>query len=329
VMCVEAAGQSGKGGVLWCYDMRDELGVFPRNMTSSSVLVVGGRLYVTTSNGVDWTGKHLPAPNAPALICLDKKSGKLLARERSGISARTWVCNWSSPAHGTAGGRAMVVFGAGDGFCYGFVPDPAPKDPSDGVGTLRELWRFDCNPPARRIKDGHPIKYGLPNGPSEVIATPVFVGGRVYLAVGQEPEQGDGVGCLNCIDASKAGDISSTGLVWRYDKIGRSLSTAALAAGLLYVGEFSGIVHCFDAATGTHLWAHDTEGHIWGGALAADGKVYVGNENGVVSILAATREKRILGTIDLKDAIYSSPIAANGVLYIATQSNLYALRNGK
>ncbi len=48
--------------IVWRFDMRDELGVFPHNMTSSSVLIVGDRLFVTTSNGVDWNGKHLPAP---------------------------------------------------------------------------------------------------------------------------------------------------------------------------------------------------------------------------------------------------------------------------
>ncbi len=66
--------------ILWRFDLRDELGVFPYNMTSSSVLVVGERLYVTTSNAVDWSNKHLPAPDAPALICLDKKSGQLLGQ---------------------------------------------------------------------------------------------------------------------------------------------------------------------------------------------------------------------------------------------------------
>jgi outer membrane protein assembly factor BamB len=85
------------GDIIWRYDLRDELGVNPLHMTSSSVLLVGDKLYVTTSNGKDWTAIHTPSPNSPALICLDKKTGKLLAQESSGISKRTLLCNWSSP----------------------------------------------------------------------------------------------------------------------------------------------------------------------------------------------------------------------------------------
>jgi len=304
--------------------MREELGVFPHNMTSSAVLVVGDKLFITTSNGVDWTGKHLPSPDAPALICLEKTTGKLLARERSGISSRTWVCNWSSPAYGQAGGKGLVVFGGGDGFCYGFDSNPGPPG-ADGIGTIREFWRFDCNPPGHRIKNGKPIKYGLPEGPSEVLATPVISGGRVYVAVGQEPEQGDGVGCLNCIDASKNGDISQSGLIWRNQTIGRSLSTVAIADDLLYIAEFAGIIHCLDLSHGTEVWAHDTEAHVWGCTLVADRKVYAGNESGILAVLAMGREKKVLASIDMKDPIYSSPVAANGVLYVATQSQLYAI----
>src|SRR4051812_32320538 len=81
--------------IVWRFDMRHDLGVVPRHMTSSSVLIVGDRLFVNTSNGVDWTGKHVPAPSATALICLDKKMGRLLGVEQSGISARTLYGNYS------------------------------------------------------------------------------------------------------------------------------------------------------------------------------------------------------------------------------------------
>ena len=36
-----------------------------------------------------------------------------------------------------------------------------------------------------------------PDGPSEINATPVFYKNRVYVAVGQDPEHGEGVGDLD------------------------------------------------------------------------------------------------------------------------------------
>ncbi len=308
----------GDADILWRYDMRDELGVFPHNMTSSSVLMAGDRLYVTTSNAVDWTEKHIPSPDAPALICLDKYSGKLLGQERSGICSRMFLSNWSSPAFGTAGGKPMVVFGAGDGFCYGFDPEPSAD------GTLKELWRCDCNPPQRRVKDGKPLKHSQPDGPSEIISTPVIVNDRVYISIGHDPEGGDGLGAITCIDATKTGDITSSGKVWQTD-IGRSVSTASVDGGLVFIADFAGFLHCLDANSGKELWRHDTEGHIWGSTMLADGRVYLGNESGALFMFAASKDKKLLGQIDMKDPIYSTPIAANGTLFVATSANLYAI----
>src|SRR5436190_1532933 len=39
--------------ILWHYDMMDELGVFPHNVTCSSVKTLGDRVYTCTSNGQD------------------------------------------------------------------------------------------------------------------------------------------------------------------------------------------------------------------------------------------------------------------------------------
>jgi outer membrane protein assembly factor BamB len=312
---------AGDADINWRYDMRDELGVFPHNMTSSSVLVVGDKLFVTTSNAVDWTERHVPSPDAPALICLDKKTGTLLGQERSGICRRIFLSNWSSPAYSIVAGKPMLVFGAGDGFCYGFDPQPVE-------GTLREIWRCDCNPPERRSKGGKPLKHSQPDGPSEIIATPVVVGDRVYVSIGHEPEGGEGLGAITCIDATKTGDITSTGKVWVNQEIGRSVSTASVADGMVYIADFAGVVHCIEAATGKQLWQHDTEGHIWGSTLLADGRVYVGNDSGTLFMFAPGKDKKLLGQIDLKDPIYSTPVVADGVLYIGTSANLYAVAGG-
>lgn len=312
--------------IVWRYDMRDELGVYPHYQTSSSVLLVGDRIYACTSNSRDWAG-HVPAPNAPALICLDKRTGKLLGQEASGISRGTFHSNWSSPACGKVGGQEMVVFGGGDGWCYGFAATPTPGP--DGTPILKELWRFDANPAGTRVRDGKPVKYGSNDGPSEILATPVFHDGKVYVATGQNPENGDGPGVLSCIDASKPGDITQTGKVWQFDKIGRSVSTASVVDGLVYTPDYAGYVYCLDAKTGQLYWKHDCEGRAWGGGLAADGKLYVATEGGSLLTFALGKEKKLLGTSMFEGSMASTPVAANGVLYVATEKFLFALSEKK
>lgn len=309
--------------IIWRFDMRDEVGVFPHNITSSSVLIVDDKVYVTTSNGQDWSHLNIPSPKAPALVVLDRQTGAYRGEEASGISERLFHCNWSSPSYARIGDRGIIIFGAGDGYCYGFDPEPAKGE--GGVNPLKKIWRFDCNPPEHKTKNGKPFKYPDAEGYSEVIGTPAFINNRAYVAVGQDPEHGDGVGYLSCIDVTKTGEISSSGKVWSYSKISRSLSTASISDGLLFIGDYSGKVHCLNADTGQVYWVHDTGSHIWSSTLVADGKVYIGNEEGLFTILAATNEEKVIRKIHFGSPIYSTPVVANGVLYVATPTHLYAI----
>jgi outer membrane protein assembly factor BamB len=306
--------------IIWKFDMREELGVFPHNITSCAPLVFNDRVVVTTSNGVDWTHTNIPNPKAPTLCMLDKNTGKLLGEEASGISARTLHSNWSSAAHGKVNGRDLIIFGGGDGFCYAF--DGQETRYEDGINVLKEVWRFDCNPPRYRLKNGKPIKYATPEGPSEVIATPVFHNHRVYVPIGQDPEHGEGVGNFVCLDAATGKPL------WQNDQIMRSLSTPAIIGDMLFVADFSGFVYCMDTETGKIHWKYDTKSHIWGSPLVADGKVYLGTEDGDFIILAARKQMKEIAKIDMRSPVYSSPVVANGTLYIATPTHLYAIANG-
>lgn len=315
------------GDILWRFDMREELGVFPHNITSSSALIVGDRIYATTSNGQDWSHVNIPSPNAPALIVLDKNTGQLLGEEMSGISKRLLHANWSSPTYGEVNGRGVIFFGAGDGFLYGF--DPAPVENDEGL-VLKELFRADLNPPEHVTdKDGKPIKYPAAHGPSEVIATPVFKDGMVYVSVGQDPEHGEGVGALTAVDVKKAlekgGDVTKHAIAWQSTAVGRTIGTVAVKDGLLYVGDYKGDVRCFDAKTGKVHWTHDTRAHIWGSPLLVDGKVYIGNEDGILTIYQHGKELKVIREIDFRTPVYSSPVVANGVLFITTMTHLYAI----
>ena len=63
--------------------------------------------------------------------------------------------------------------------------------------------------------------------------------------------------------------------------------------------------------------------------LLADGKVYVGSEDGSFVIFAASKEKKVLSQIEMPAPIYSTPVVANGVLYVATTTHLYAIEQKK
>ena len=95
--------------------------------------------------------------------------------------------------------------------------------------------------------------------------------------------------------------------------------------GLLFVSDFSGYVHCLDADTGKLHWIYDMKAHMWGSTFVADGKVYVGDEDGDFVVLASDKKMTLLSETYFPAPIYSTPIVANGVLYVATQSHLYAL----
>lgn len=319
------------GDIVWRLDMMKELAVFQHNMASCSPLLAGDTLMIITGNGHDESHENIPSPQAPSFLGVDKKTGKVI-----------WSSNlpgdkilhgqWSNPCYAVIGGVPQVIFCGGDSWMYGL-------DPTNG----KLLWKFDCNP------KNSVYKLGGKGTKNEIIGTPVVYENKIYLAVGQDPEHGDGVGHIWCIDpAGKTGDISpkndnfdpkapenkGSGLVWHYGgtkedgelKWHRSMSTAALHNGLMYICTLHGFVSCFDANTGQHYWTHDTLSNIWGSCYVVDGKVYIGTEEGDILVFAEGKELKLLAKNDMKGSVLSTPIVADGVLYVMTKNRLYAIK---
>ena len=296
--------------IIWKYDMMEELGVFPHNLATSSPIVVGDLIYILTGNGVDEGHLNLPSPRSPDFIAVNKNTGKLVWE--APLDGKILHGQWSSPAYAEVNGKGQVAFPAGDGVIY--TLDPA---------TGKEIWKFDCNPKDSVWELGG---FGTRNN---LISTPVYWENKVYIGVGQDPEHGSGIGHLYAIDATKKGDITESGKVWHLggEDFGRTMSTAAIHDGLLYICDLEGFLYCIDANTGKVQWKHDLFAAVWSSAMVVDGKVYIGDEDGDIAILKAGREKKLIREINMGSSVYTTPSPANGVLYIATRNKLYALAN--
>jgi outer membrane protein assembly factor BamB len=289
--------------IIWSFDMLEEVGSYPHNMSNSSPVVYGDLIYLSTSNGQDESHVHIPSPQAPSIIALNKNTGKLVWEDNS-VEDRILHGQWSTPAVGTIGGVLQVVSGQGDGWVRGYEAE-----------TGKKLWEFDTNP-----KDAV-----WPRTRNELIATPVIYQNRVYIGNGQDPEHGEGVGHFYAIDATKRGDITQTGRVWQFDKIRRTISTAAIADGLVYVSDFSGYLHCLDANTGQEYWQHDMLAAVWASPFVVDGKVFLGDEDGDVVVMAHSKEKVMLGEMNMGSAVYGTIVPANGMLFLNNRSQLFAI----
>ncbi|HSW50396.1 MAG TPA: PQQ-binding-like beta-propeller repeat protein [Bryobacteraceae bacterium] len=304
LVCLDTKGD-GKGNarVIWKLDMIKETGSSPHNMSNSSPVSYGGLVFVSTSNGRDENHEHVPAPRAPSVIAVDKKTGKLAWRA-GGAGERLLHGQWSSPAAGLIGDAAQVVMGEGDGWVRGYE-----------ALSGRKLWEFDTNP-----KDSV-----WPKNRNEIISTPVIRQDKVYIANGQDPESGDGPGHLYSIDATKRGDITQEGRVWHFSKLRRSVSTVAIHGGLLFIADLAGFMYCLDAETGKLHWTHDLLAAVWGSPIVIDGMVYIGDEDGDVVVLEASPTKKLVAEMNMGSAIYSTPVPANGALIIAGRNRLWAL----
>jgi outer membrane protein assembly factor BamB len=292
--------------IVWKLDMIEELGVFPHNLANSSPVAYENLIYVSTSNGQDESHVNIPSPRAPALIAVDIKTGKV-AWEDGSPGDRILHGQWSTPTVAKVGDVVQVVMAQGDGWVRGFEALKGEK-----------LWEFDLNP-----KDSV-----WPKTRNEVISTPVVVDSVVYLTNGQDPEHGEGVAHAYAIDATKRGDITQSGRIWHFDKIRRSISTAAVHDGIVYLADFSGFLHALDAKTGTPFWTHDMFAAMWGSPMYIDGKIYLGDEDGDIAIMQAGKELKVLAEMNMGSSVYSTAVPANGVLFVSNRNLLYALAEG-
>ncbi|HEY1066518.1 MAG TPA: PQQ-binding-like beta-propeller repeat protein, partial [Pirellulales bacterium] len=352
--------------VIWVYDMMQELGVSQHNMCSCSMTAIGDVLFVCTSNGVDESHIIIPGPNAPAFLAMDKNTGKVLWTDNSpGLNILHG--QWSSPCYAEINGQAMVIFAGGDGWLHCF-------DPVGENGKSKELWKFDCNPKETKwILGGRGTR-------NEVIATPVVYKDRIYVAVGQDPEHGEGQGHLWCIDPNRRGDVSpelvfnsadnfakpiehkrlcacepekgdvarpnpNSAVIWHYDvfdldgdkkiefeeTMHRTIGTVAIRDDILYVADFSGLFHCVDAKTGKPYWTYDMLAASWGSPLIAGKHVFMGDEDGDIAIFNHSTEKDAaepVAEINMGNSVYTTPVFANGTLFISNKTHLFAIQKG-
>lgn len=142
---------------------------------------------------------------------------------------------------------------------------------------------------------------------------------------------------------------SLTSLVWKFKTSGRVLSSPAVVGDAVYIASSDGSLYAIDRTDGKQRWKFDSKGPIASSPAVAGGVVIVSSVDGLIYgvdaaagtakwTFATKGERRftapgIHGAIpntermpDPFDVFLSSPVVANGVVYIGSgDQNVYAL----
>ena len=371
--------------VIWELDMIKDLGVFPHNSSVACPMVVGDLIYITTANGVDENHKNIPKPQAPSFIAVNKKTG--VVAWKSGLPGNKIMHGqWSNPSYSDAGGVKQVIFPGGDGWLYSFTADK---------GEL--VWKLDANPKdtiydlggeggksdfiGTPVVEGGMLYLGTGQDPEHFTGIAHFYCVDIAKAVANAKKNKEldvSPDLVDKVGKDEEGKPKVTGkpnpdsaVVWHYggaDKrdyvprefaFGRTMSTACVVDGIVYISEISGYFHCLDAKTGKKHWQYDLKGEIWGSPYFVDGKVYLGAA-GELFVFQHTKTPKAIDEIDNPDAkdqkdftlklkakrkqvedevliskvefdalIRSTPVVANGTLYVMKEKSLFAFKSGK
>ena len=354
--------RQGEADIVWKLDLMSEFGVSPHNCSGSNPCIGGDVVYVVTGNALDETHVGFTDSSAPSFIAVDKTTGKLLWQDNS-PGRNVLHGQWGSPVYGFFGGVPQVIFPGGDGWLYGFDPLGNP----DGSGKL--LWKFDCNPKTSKwMLGGRGTRNNL-LGPPTIHDGLVYMAtgqdpehgdgeGRIWCidptrrgdvspelvfnerAPDQPIEHKRIQACVE-EDGDFVKPNPNSAAVWEYtgngrsgfeNEMHRSLSRVVIEGDLLFVADYSGILHCVDCKTGKPNWTHDLFAMTWTTPVVSAEHVIVGDEDGDVEAFGLSADRAIAVPNDqpvtsslVPASVYGIPVIKNRVLYLLTKDRLYAI----
>jgi outer membrane protein assembly factor BamB len=169
--------------------------------------------------------------------------------------------------------------------------------------------------------------------PSETILSPETVGNLTARwthggMAAAEPALANGLIYVSWVNNGdryvEALDAGTSALLWSYP--GQPNGALEVVNGVVYFGDYNGMLYALNANTGALLWSYQVGGWV-GTPAVANGVVYVGGIYYVDALDASTGALLWQAFLPNNDYWFSSRVAvANGVVYAGTEyQGLYAL----
>ena len=287
------------GAIVWSWRLHEELGRASGYGGRTSTPIIDEDRLILSVIGSSWG--DLGGPPRHRYAAFNKANGNVEWISTPG--GRPADLNTQSvPIVAVVNGQRLIIDGNADGRVYALQ-----------ARTGKKVWEF------------HLSQRGIN-------VSPVIDGTTVYVAHSEENIDQGTMGRFVALDATREGDITETGEIWRINELAVGFSSPLIHDGRLYVIDNSANLYAIDASDGTVLWEESVGTVGKSSPVWADGKLYVTEVNGNVHILrpgddgAEFLDSDELEVEDGRYAeIYGSFAPAYGRLYVTAESGIYCI----
>ncbi|MFI4874793.1 MAG: PQQ-binding-like beta-propeller repeat protein [Blastopirellula sp. JB062] len=147
------------------------------------------------------------------------------------------------------------------------------------------------------------------------VSSPVVIDGVAYGSCGS----GGGGNYVVAVDPESGETL------YRFERSAPYVPCAVGKEGFTYLWYDKGIVSCLRTADGEKVWQHRIGGNFFSSPIICGDRLINVSEEGEVVILSTGETFKELGRFSLGEGSIASPAAANGKLYVRTDSHLFCL----
>ena len=287
------------GEIVWSRQLHEDLGRASGYGGRTSTPIIDEDRLILGVIGSIWG--NLGGPPRHRYVAFNKANGNIEWIATPGGQPAD-LNTQSVPIVAVVNGQRLIIDGNADGHIYALQ-----------ARTGRKVWEF------RLSQRG-------------INVSPVIDGTTVYVAHSEENIDQGTMGRLVALDATREGDITETGEVWRIDEMAVGFSSPLIHDGRLYVIDNSANLYAIDASNGSVLWEESVSTVGKSSPVWADGKLYITEVNGNVHILqpgADGVEFLDSDELEVEDGrsaeIYGSFAPAYGRLYVTAESGVYSI----
>jgi outer membrane protein assembly factor BamB len=238
--------------------------------------------------------------NLQYLVALDKNTGKTVWKTDRSVAwhdeddpGQMAKEGDKRKAHGTplivtVGGKPLML-SAGAKAAYGYDPR-----------TGKELWKVRYNDYSSAPR-------------------PLFDHGVAFFVTGLSTKE------LWAVKPAGQGDITDSGVLWKFKNHVGIYASPLLVDGLIYDAAAESYVTCLEAATGNLVWSERVPGKYAASPVYADGRLYFFNQSGTTTVLKPGRSFEVLATNTLADGFMASPAVSGKAFFLRTKTHLYRI----